>query len=592
MEESNDVHVQLGKMSFAEIQALISRELARVEAEWEFNDETLESQQQERKFKRSKEKIPELHHPESEWDWTCSGSSSLKSAKASDKTLISAKPAVGKISGSLLVPRTPLSQRPGAKKLRPGVWAIEVAELGQPELTVPTPPVSPSTCSSTRASSPTGYKPLSPASDASSIPTSPQHPIGPPPSNSIRRPFGRIFKSTTPDFGEPSIVEDKVEPSAAKAEPHRLDAQVSEISLEEPAAEPFAEPEAAVDLDIPERICSKQVTKVAEIAVQKPEAASHLEPADIADISKETNSGILREVQSSGTNVSRSRGLLDRQLRPGMIDPMSLVLEDAANLQDELSRIRSHRCQSETSCSEEVPQGTLHPRHLLRYRAASNTQDAMVAILFEKEDLDDESRLCAELDQAYARQQRHQGSRNWRGLQRPPDVLAVSSNQDHSSCRPVTAPAAPTLDVYEDLHISEGLNLGPGTTRGRELGCSDGLGTQYSCCADVWWKSSVTARRRRQGEFAVSTLGSQQPEWSDESGFPCKRYCDPSEPFDRWPSGRPLIEARDLPDLPGAEGGKAQSLGLSLECPSAQGPLPSWLKRSAKTEKGTLANEC
>ncbi|CAE7042205.1 unnamed protein product [Symbiodinium natans] len=146
--------------------------------------------------------------------------------------------------------------------------------------------------------------------------------------------------------------------------------------------------------------------------------------------------------------------------------------------------------------------------------------------------------------------------RNWRGVERPPPT---------------------SLDFGQiDANLSN-LQTGPGPSRARRLGCAAGHSTQYSCRSEVWWQRSPGADRRRQGDFEKCTLPSQQPTWEREVGY-IDCGCS-GEACGHWPSGRPG-KAGDLPPLPGAEGGKARSLGLFM-APPPQVPQPAWTRSSA-----------
>eukprot|EP00931_Biecheleriopsis_adriatica_P028004 TRINITY_DN1674_c0_g2_i2.p1 TRINITY_DN1674_c0_g2~~TRINITY_DN1674_c0_g2_i2.p1 ORF type:complete len:566 (-),score=139.24 TRINITY_DN1674_c0_g2_i2:179-1876(-) len=152
--------------------------------------------------------------------------------------------------------------------------------------------------------------------------------------------------------------------------------------------------------------------------------------------------------------------------------------------------------------------------------------------------------------------------RNWRGVHRLPVSLEAPTISHPSS------------ELAKQL-ITRPLT-GPGTLRARQLGCAEGMSTQYSCRSEAWWKTSASSERRRQGDFSKTTLDSQHPEFDTSHGR-LRCSCKPSEACEHWPSGRPEM-ACNLPPLPGAEGGKADGLGLSLEAP-AKAPLPAWLKR-------------
>jgi len=146
--------------------------------------------------------------------------------------------------------------------------------------------------------------------------------------------------------------------------------------------------------------------------------------------------------------------------------------------------------------------------------------------------------------------------RNWRGIERPPSALVDRTFE------------APMTDA-----TNSDLQCGPGPARAGHLGCAPGHSTQYSCRSEVWWHSSPGADRRRQGEFERSILASQQPAWDSELGYVDSTYGEGGvSPF--WPSGRPC-KAGDLPPLPGAEGGTAPSLGLSV-APPPKAPQPVW----------------
>ncbi|CAL1172184.1 unnamed protein product [Cladocopium goreaui] len=129
-------------------------------------------------------------------------------------------------------------------------------------------------------------------------------------------------------------------------------------------------------------------------------------------------------------------------------------------------------------------------------------------------------------------------NRNWRGVHRPPSA--------HES--------------------SDGMFLGPGPKRAGFLGCETGHSTQYSCLSESWWKRSPGSDRRRQGDFQRVTLPSQEPGWDSELGY-LACGCDYREACPHWPSGRPVKASGDPPSLPGAEGGQAKGLGLSLAPP-------------------------
>ncbi|CAE7397013.1 DODA [Symbiodinium sp. CCMP2592] len=151
--------------------------------------------------------------------------------------------------------------------------------------------------------------------------------------------------------------------------------------------------------------------------------------------------------------------------------------------------------------------------------------------------------------------------RNWRGVERPPSARLEFERMDDS-----------TAD--QRFHLQSG----PGPSRAHHLGCAAGHSTQYSCKSEVWWQKSPAADRRRQGDFERCTLPSQQPSWESEVGYGAE------EASGHWPSGRPR-KAGDLPPLPGAEGGKAQSLGLFI-VPPPEAPQPAWAKSSIQPQEG------
>ncbi|CAE7305415.1 unnamed protein product, partial [Symbiodinium necroappetens] len=161
---------------------------------------------------------------------------------------------------------------------------------------------------------------------------------------------------------------------------------------------------------------------------------------------------------------------------------------------------------------------------------------------------------------AQAPRPRAQG-RNWRGVERPPSARLESERMDNSI-------------ADQRVHLQSG----PGPSRAHHLGCAAGHSTQYSCRSEVWWQMSPGADRRRQGDFEKCTLPSQQPSWESELGYGAE------EASGHWPSGRPR-KAGDLPPLPGAEGGKAQSLGLFM-VPPPEAPQPAWTKSSTQPQEG------
>ncbi|CAE7664793.1 unnamed protein product [Symbiodinium sp. CCMP2456] len=151
--------------------------------------------------------------------------------------------------------------------------------------------------------------------------------------------------------------------------------------------------------------------------------------------------------------------------------------------------------------------------------------------------------------------------RNWRGVERPPSARLESERMDNSI-------------ADQRVHLQSG----PGPSRAHHMGCAAGHSTQYSCRSEVWWQKSPGADRRRQGDFEKCTLPSQQPSWESELGYGAE------EASGHWPSGRPR-KAGDLPPLPGAEGGKAQSLGLFM-VPPPEAPQPAWTKSSIQPQEG------
>mmetsp|Transcript_116604 Transcript_116604/g.329796 ORF Transcript_116604/g.329796 Transcript_116604/m.329796 type:complete len:989 (+) Transcript_116604:84-3050(+) len=196
------------------------------------------------------------------------------------------------------------------------------------------------------------------------------------------------------------------------------------------------------------------------------------------------------------------------------------------------------------------------------------------------------------------------GGRNWRGVDRPADHANKSPDAGVS---PSASPALPSRSRRTANRITEheasgvrlpgrwgAVALDPehkpivyswGPARGKELGCEKGLSTQYSCRSESWWKKSMTAEKRRQDEFEGSILPSQRPLTPDSDedvsrGIrrPCN--CPADVACCHWPSGRPLASA-NLPPLRGAEGGKAQSLGLSLAPPPPAPKVPTSLHRHA-----------
>eukprot|EP00439_Symbiodinium_sp_Y106_P050516 s2710_g6.t1 len=154
--------------------------------------------------------------------------------------------------------------------------------------------------------------------------------------------------------------------------------------------------------------------------------------------------------------------------------------------------------------------------------------------------------------------------RNWRGVKRPPS-------------------ASLEFERMEDSTEQRFLQSGPGPSRAHHLGCAAGHSTQYSCRSEVWWQKSPGADRRRQGDFEKCTLPSQQPSWESEVGYGAE------EASGHWPSGRPR-KAGDLPPLPGAEGGKAQSLGLFM-VPPPEAPQPAWAKSIQPQEGGQASDK-
>lgn len=123
----------------------------------------------------------------------------------------------------------------------------------------------------------------------------------------------------------------------------------------------------------------------------------------------------------------------------------------------------------------------------------------------------------------------------------------------------------------------DGMFLGPGPKRAGFLGCETGHSTQYSCLSESWWRRSPGSDRRRQGDFQRVTLPSQEPGWDSELGY-LACGCDYREACPHWPSGRPVkASVRDPPSLPGAEGGQAKGLGLSL-APPPKVTVPKWFR--------------
>eukprot|EP00930_Biecheleria_cincta_P040791 TRINITY_DN27939_c0_g1_i1.p1 TRINITY_DN27939_c0_g1~~TRINITY_DN27939_c0_g1_i1.p1 ORF type:complete len:503 (-),score=79.87 TRINITY_DN27939_c0_g1_i1:160-1668(-) len=249
-----------------------------------------------------------------------------------------------------------------------------------------------------------------------------------------------------------------------------------------------------------------------------------------------------------------------RVLPEGMLDPVTVALEGFAEMES--------RDVGKTSACMDLDAGMSRRQRM---------QSTSVQNASKHDQHRDHRKMQPEEDEEDDRQRRTCG-RNWRGVHRAPASLAVGRDVEtrfrpELPTKPGTAPACSGLSVTRQCAPNSRPCTGPGTRRARQLGCAEGLSTQYSCRSEAWWNRS-SARKVGQCEYIHSTLASQQPDWESPGSRQCCS-CDPTVACEHWPSGR-SPQATNLPKLPGAEGGKADGLGLSLQPPVAK--VPAWLQ--------------
>lgn len=244
---------------------------------------------------------------------------------------------------------------------------------------------------------------------------------------------------------------------------------------------------------------------------------------------------IRRNGHSFGTtgNLGQGSTWCERRVPEGMIDPVTILLESGGDV-----------------CSSSEPR-CFSSRSLLSSRRNRTSQSSCT----KRESFGScgHSVADAELRPRLAR------GRNWRGVHRPGKL-----GQSESAVSECQGP----------VPVEQLLARSPGTARAVELGCAEGLSTQYSCRSELWWKMSASSRQRRQGSFDSSILGSQQPDGDILCSFRDRER--------RWPSGRPM-PATNLPPRRGEQAGKEEGFGLSLE-PPAKVRLPAWMRSGSRAD--------
>mmetsp|Transcript_24546 Transcript_24546/g.53539 ORF Transcript_24546/g.53539 Transcript_24546/m.53539 type:complete len:495 (-) Transcript_24546:59-1543(-) len=287
------------------------------------------------------------------------------------------------------------------------------------------------------------------------------------------------------------------------------------------------------------------ITQLADDAVpgfsEEPRAAARRPHHAERAAARSQESGVGKAPWDFGADYALGRGL-----HCGMVDPIGLLLDDMTELltSGTDSEVRSNGREIQSTARGGCPS----PGEWLVEPCSEDEDDL---------------------------RGRRAGGRNWRGIDRPADLIGPSP------------PASPLVHSVE-------------SGRGIELVCEPGLGTQYSRFAESWRGSPLQSPVRRHLRAALVAGKEDAKDDSAEEDnaleleqghrWPCG--CPPGSGCMHWPSGRGH-GAGDLPPLRGAVGGRFEALGLFLAPPPpAEAGNPAWLRPSRQERAECAPDGC